>query len=587
MNKDEIIEKLRNGEMSIDDVPLSLLRDKKFAFKAKTESVLGIKKKIQEGKMNIIDIPEDLLQSKRHCLMFADEYVEGIKKRIIRMANVPRWLLSDKDFCFSIKDDCVNEINEGRMRIVDIPNHLLNDVDFCFSIKDAYVQEIKNGKKEIGDLPKALFQRVEFVRELVRIPFPSGYERNYFNEKILKRIPRAFLTDIEILVPYLQQIKKLYTNDDSNHYDMLSYIESRFGRKFLDDNPEMQKALISGEVITEKEIEDRKKRKTQLESPTERKIRIKSVLEVADDSELGDLIDELRITQDDLDDDYIINNLLPRNPRFFQVLSPLKKSNGEFQKFIVKKFPSVKPEIEKYMADIQARRQKDLAYNRQKSRERRQGLRTERTSNDRNASEDLKAEYLEQREKHPDIILILKFLNSGKSRTRFCRDIDITEQDFMNKVNQVGMVYPTLREAVEFVLRQFQEVFKRNTRAIVEDLCSERLTIKEFATNNIGPIKVRGLFNFVKEQGEEEKLKWLILEAMKSGTLSMMDYVRLFSMEISAGDVEKEIRSFFNTLNDSVNEKTSATKQVDNEIDENASEITESDNKTDEKRRYR
>ena len=99
-------------------------------------------------------------------------------------------------------------------------------------------------------------------------------------------------------------------------------------------------------------------------------------------------------------------------------------------------------------------------------------------------------------------------------------------------------------------------------------MCSERLTIKEFATNNIGPIKVRGLFNFVKEQGEEEKLKWLILEAMKSGTLSMMDYVRLFSMEISAGDVEKEIRSFFNTLNDSVNEKTSATKQVDNEIDE-------------------
>lgn len=44
MNKDEIIEKLRNGEMSIDDVPLSLLRDKKFASKAKTEYVLGIKK---------------------------------------------------------------------------------------------------------------------------------------------------------------------------------------------------------------------------------------------------------------------------------------------------------------------------------------------------------------------------------------------------------------------------------------------------------------------------------------------------------------------------------------------------------------
>ena len=233
-----------------------------------------------------------------------------------------------------------------------------------------------------------------------------------------------------------------------------------------------------------------------------------------------------------------ILRVIEQKPEVYIYASNRLKKNEEFRK------EAMKLGVSKELIESEDIRMQEEAKKAEVERNERKEERKKELEGVNNLKlERLKHEYEIQGEKHPNIILVNRFLEAKLSQVQYCKENYINIVDFKRILDEVSMVYPELGKQIEAQNSHASAKYLGTVEKISKTLLSGEVDIIDFAHKYKGNIKVSDLIR--TSSGEErKKLQLMIIEAIASGQLGMKDYYRLFSREYDYKTIVESTNAF-------------------------------------------
>lgn len=250
--------------------------------------------------------------------------------------------------------------------------------------------------------------------------------------------------------------------------------------------------------------------------------------------------------------DFMIR-LIQRNYKtYLLVYSPIRQQKPFMQKAL-KANSKVKDFIEADREEIQ--RRKDLI----------KDTKTKAKEKDKQRElEDLTLEYEYLGDKHPYLVLVKNFLNSNTSKGMFCKKNNISIDELNKAIEEVMRVYPDLHEQINKHSKQSSMRYFYKISNIVQSLLSGEMTIEQYYRNNTNAFPIDEILSGIDNIESNDNIRKMVVDAMASGKLSMMDYIKLFGKQDSKNVelVISEAKEFLRTTGKFIPELVGTKKPI-------------------------
>ncbi len=400
-------------------------------------------------------------------------------------------------------------------------------------VNDAeYMKEQLKNHPNTAYLGNELRKDLNFIMEMVREP---GF-RDYWG---LLRLVDKSLINQEFIISYLEAIydknnrRALYSSGNGNVVKLIRELltsESIRGNKKLWDAI-IKLGIADHEILEKKYVAD-----YLIDYYKGRVIDMKNRIEEVTCEEFMEKTSE--VWRDDFE---FMLEVLTRNPSLYECLSKGLKENKEFEQLLISRNPESKEIINKYKKE---QNKKEEQARIRKDEERSEMKRQEKERK----QEELKEEYEKQGENHPNLILVKQFLGSNTSKKKFCEEHNISIKQLNNVIEEVSGVFPEIEEKVVEKNRQASAIHFSTVESINSKLLSGEITIEQYSRKFYKGKKISQLLSGTTNASERKQIHTLVIKAIASGELKMMDYVRLFS-EASERKKEYNYDTVINCLN--------------------------------------
>ena len=397
-------------------------------------------------------------------------------------------------------------------------------------------QEMLVNHKAVQLLGEDLRKNPDFIMEMVKDDSFKYYWA------LLKVIDKGLINN-DFMIPYM---RALYDRGVLN-YNSIQQFSPILPQDFLRDNKAFWDTLIEL-GITDYEVgdkEDLSRRRRQ--KIAEMMSRIETVT-----------VEEFRriTTETYRDNPKFMLKVISKNPSLYVCLSPKLKANLHFRQVLISKVPGVATIIE---AD-EAKKQEE----RQAQRSERKRQKEEEKRKEKLEEEDrIRREYKEQGEQHPNLILVKDFLIANTSKSLYCsiRNIPISQLDIA--IQEVCGIYPEIALEVAKKNAQASAIHLNTIESINSKLLSGEMTLKQYSREFYKGKKIKTLLSHITDKNERKQFHTLVVNAIASGELTMMDYLRLFSEEYDYRTITNSINTYMNTASKEMPELKGKGKSID------------------------
>lgn len=394
-------------------------------------------------------------------------------------------------------------------------------------------QEMKHSYKIFQFLGDDLRSNRSFILEMLKM------EDFKFYYKLISSMGKDLKTDIDFIVT----CAKILIDKGVLKADFISFLNC-FPVDFLKNNTELLDAMRKAGIDIENSYTGKffidHTRTVDFEEEIQRKkdLILKNIENIT--------VDEfLKITNSaDRNNPTFMIDIIEKNEMLYACLSNSLKDDKEFMELAISRNPKIAEIAKAEIAKQEAIKEEKAKIKQEEKMERKINLEKQKELEQKEKEERIRQEYEEQGENHPKLILVNNFLSSNTSKKLFCKTNDIREQELDEALQEVGSIYPELKQKIEDKNRQTSAIYLSRVEKITTKLLSGEMTLAQYSRENNANIKISDLLRRIKNFEDRKNLQKIIINAIASGDLQMMDYVRLFSLEYDYKTVISSINSF-------------------------------------------
>ena len=236
--------------------------------------------------------------------------------------------------------------------------------------------------------------------------------------------------------------------------------------------------------------------------------------------------------------------VISKNPSLYSCLSEELKLDADFIQLLKSKVPGIENIIE-------ADEQKRQAIQSQKEKEKQERkFEDERQKEESKKQKELEEqnriiqEYKEQGEQHPNLILVNDFLKTNTSKMLFCKKYNIDIEQLNNAIKEVSLVYPEIATKITERNKQTSAIYLNSIESIINKLLSGEMTIEQYSRENYKGKRIDAILDKITDENKRKQFHTLVVKAIASGKLTMMDYMRLFSKEYDYKTIINSINQY-------------------------------------------
>ena len=245
-------------------------------------------------------------------------------------------------------------------------------------------------------------------------------------------------------------------------------------------------------------------------------------------------------------------DVISKNPALYVCSSEKLITDPDFNQLLISEVPEIETIIEKseQVRKIQyEQKEKEKQEKRLEAEHKREEMKMQKKLEEKNK---LIAEYQEQGEEHPNLILVNDFLESNMSKGLFCKTRNITMEKLDEAIKEVPLIYPEIGMKIAKKNEQTTAIYLSTIDGIIDKLLSGEMTLEQYSRENFSGIKIDDLLHHITELHKRKQFHSLTINTIASGNLRMMDYMRLFSEK-------HDYRTIINNINQYIK---IATKEV-------------------------
>lgn len=259
------------------------------------------------------------------------------------------------------------------------------------------------------------------------------------------------------------------------------------------------------------------------------------------------------LTDSDIRNTDFMIRLIQRNYKTYLLVDSSIRQQESFMQKALKANSKVKDFIEADREETQ--RKKDLIKDKKiKAKE----------ADKQRELEDLTLEYEYLGDKHPYLVLVKNFLSSNTSKGMFCKKNNISIDELNKAIEEVMQVYPDLHEQINRHNKQSWMRYFYKISNIVQSLLSGEMTIEQYYRNNTNAFPIDEILSGIDDIESNDNIRKMVVDAMASGRLNMMDYIKLFGKQDSKNIelVISEAKDFLRTTGKFIPELVGTKKPI-------------------------
>lgn len=174
----------------------------------------------------------------------------------------------------------------------------------------------------------------------------------------------------------------------------------------------------------------------------------------------------------------------------------------------------------------------------------------------------LEEEYKKQGEKHPDFILVSNFLESNTSKILFSKKNNISIEQLNEAIKNISTFYPEMATKIAEKSEQSSAIHLSVVDSINKKLLSGEITIQQYSREFYKGKKINDLLKYITDPNERKKFHMLVVTAIASGELTMMDYMRLFSEDRDYKSIINGVNSYIKIASKEASELQGKDKPI-------------------------
>lgn len=140
-------------------------------------------------------------------------------------------------------------------------------------------------------------------------------------------------------------------------------------------------------------------------------------------------------------------------------------------------------------------------------------------------------------------------------------NIPISQLDIA--IQEVCSVYPEIASEVAKKNAQASAIHLNTVESINSKLLSGEMTLKQYSREFYKGKKIKTLLSHITDENERKQFHTLVVNAIASRELTMMDYLRLFSEEYDYRSITNSINTYMNTASKEMPELKGKGKSID------------------------
>ena len=405
-------------------------------------------------------------------------------------------------------------------------------------------QELKANRRCIDFLGENLRKNPDFILEIAK-------DKDFKYHWALLRVVDQSLINTDFIISYVRALYDKGVMTTNSVYSLSGILPKDFRR----GNKKLWDALIELGLI-DHEISDIE----LILASGKRKSKFNEMMTRIDTVTVEEF--KKRTNVINRNDPEFMLDVISKNPSLCVCLSEKLKANSDFVRLLISKVPEIEPIIK---LDEEKRKEE---YNQKEKEKQERKIELERQREETRKQKELEEqnrivmEYKEQGEQHPNLILVNDFLEANTSKILFCKKHNIDIEQLNHAIKEVSFIYPEIATKVAKRNEQTSAIHLSTVESINNKLLSGEITPKQYSREFYKRKKIDTLLAHITDENERKQFHTLVVKAIASGELTMMDYMRLFSEEYDYKTIINNINTYMKTASKEMPELQGKDKPI-------------------------